>query len=248
MENQVRILVVEDEMIIAAKVSLLLSNLGYLVDETIPNGEEALLHLKQNEVDIILLDIHLKGKLDGIETAAQVQTFSKAPIIFLTANTDEATFNRAKAVRPAGFISKPFKPLDLQRAIELTICRMGESKTDIHFSAQNHETQQLILEDRIFIKGKDKMTKIMLAEILYIEADRNYSRIFTQKKEFLLSITLKTIEEKLPQNTFIRIHRSYLINVTQLEEVGDSYVIISGKPIPMSAGLKENLLHRLQTF
>ncbi len=80
-------------------------------------------------MDIVLLDIHLKGKIDGIETAKQIQQQSNVPIIYLTANADEATFNRAKTTRPAAFISKPFKQLDLQRAIELAICRMDVNET-----------------------------------------------------------------------------------------------------------------------
>ncbi len=248
MENHIKILVVEDEMLIAAKISLLLSDLGYSVAGILPRGEEAIQHIRENEVDMVLLDINLKGNLDGIETATQIHTLSKVPVIYLTANSDESTFNRAKATRPAGFISKPFKPLDLQRAIELAVCRMAENDAEQHLPLANHEVQPLILSDRIFVKCRDKMIKIMLGDVLYIEADRNYSRIFTPQKEFLLSITLKTIEEKLPENIFVRIHRSYIINITQIEEVGDSYVIIGGKSIPMSAGLKENLLQRIQTF
>jgi DNA-binding LytR/AlgR family response regulator len=92
------------------------------------------------------------------------------------------------------------------------------------------------------------MVKILISDILYVEADRNYSRIFTKDKEYLLSITLKTIEEKLPSRLFQRIHRSYLINITQVDEVSESHVLIAQKTIPLSAGLKENLLQRIQTF
>lgn len=88
----------------------------------------------------------------------------------------------------------------------------------------------------------------MVADILYIEADRNYSRIFTLNKEFLLSTTLKTIEEKLSGNLFVRIHRSYIINLAHVDEVAEDHVIISQKAIPLSAGLKEHLLERIQTF
>jgi DNA-binding LytR/AlgR family response regulator len=248
MHNLIRILVVEDEMIIAAKISLLLTNLGYEVDGILPRGEEAIMHVKENNVDIILLDINLKGKIDGIETAMEIQKFSHTPIIYLTANADETTFNRAKATKPSAFISKPFKQLDLQRAIELTICRMAERETGPQIINGSNEIQHYILSDRIFVRYKEKMIKILLADILYIEADRNYSRIFACNKEYLLSVTLKAIEEKLSANIFIRIHRSYLININQIEEVADNYVLIGGKPIPMSAGLKENLLQRIQTF
>ncbi len=92
------------------------------------------------------------------------------------------------------------------------------------------------------------MIKIIVAEILYIEADRNYCRIFTRNKEYLLCITLKTIEEKLPGRIFLRTHRSYIINLAQIDEVAEGYVIIAQKAIPLSAGLKEQLLQRIQTL
>ncbi|MEO8822464.1 MAG: response regulator [Ginsengibacter sp.] len=248
MDNLIKILVVEDEMVIAAKMSLLLTNLGYEVDGILPRGEEAIMHVKENNVDIILLDINLKGKLDGIETARQIQQFSNVPIIYLTANGDEATFNRAKTTKPAGFISKPFKQLDLQRAIELAICRMAEKDTGPLVPANNNEEQHFILSDRIFVRCKEKMIKIMISDIMYIEADRNYSRILTDHKEYLLSVTLKTIEEKLSKNIFVRIHRSYIININQIEEMAESHVVIRHHPIPLSSGLKENLFQRIQTF
>jgi DNA-binding LytR/AlgR family response regulator len=248
MGHPVKILVVEDEMIIAAKISMQLTNMGYEVTGILPRGEEAVVNVKENLVDIILLDINLKGEIDGIETSKQIHRFCEVPIIYLTANGDDATFNRAKITKPAGFISKPFKQLDLQRAIELAICRMAENETGLQSFNGNNEVQHFILSDRIFVRYKEKMIKIMVSDILYIEADRNYSRIFTCNKEYLLSVTLKTIQEKLPENIFVRIHRSYMINITQIEEVADSYVIISKKPIPMSAGLKEHLLKRIKTL
>lgn len=248
MDNLIKILVVEDEMIIGAKISMQLANMGYEVTGILPRGEEAVLHLKENKADVVLLDIHLKGKIDGIETARQIQKQSDIPIIYLTANADEATFNRAKTTRPAAFISKPFKQLDLQRAIELTISRMDRS--EVKNASENNiiNEQPVILSDRIFVRCKEKMIKIMVSDILYIEADRNYSRIFTGTKEFLLSATLKTIEEKLSGNLFVRIHRSYLINLAHVDEVAEGYVMVMQKSIPMSAGLKDHLLERIQTL
>lgn len=248
MGHPVKILVVEDEMIVAAKISMQLTNLGYEVTGILSRGEEAVVNVKENVVDLVLLDINLKGKIDGIETRKQIQQFSELPVIYLTANGDEATFNRAKVTKPAGFISKPFRQLDLQRAIELAICRMAENETGPQTFDGNNEVQHFILSDRIFVRYKEKMIKIMVSDILYIEADRNYSRIFTCNKEYLLSVTLKTIQEKLSADIFVRVHRSYMINITQVEEVADSYVIIAKKPIPMSGGLKEHLLKRIQTL
>ena len=248
MDNAIKILVVEDEMIIGANISMQLSVLGYEVTGILSRGEEVLNHLKENKPDIILLDIHLKGKIDGIETAALVQQNFQIPVIYLTANADDITFNRAKTTRPAAFISKPFKNLDLQRAIELTISRMAEAETGrpatTSFAGENE--QPFILSDRIFVRHKEKMVKIMIADILYIEADRNYSRLFMANREYLLSITLKAIEEKFPNHLFLRIHRSYYVNLAHVEAVGEDYVLIANKEIPLSETMKPNLLQHIQ--
>jgi DNA-binding LytR/AlgR family response regulator len=248
MDTLIKILVVEDEMIIGAKISMQLTNLGYEVTGILPRGEEAILHVEENKPDIVLLDINLKGKLDGIETASQMQQRNNIPIIYLTANTDEATFNRAKSTKPYAFISKPFKQLDLQRAVELTISRMAEKENGTIPEITSGDEQPFILSDRIFVRHKEKMVKIMLADILYMEADRNYSRIFTKGKEYLLSITLKTIEEKLPMLLFQRIHRSFIINLAHVDEVAENHIMIAQKNIPLGAGMREQLLKRMQTL
>ena len=248
MHTLIKILVVEDEMIIAAKISMQLTSLGYEVTGILPRGEQAIQQVKENRPDIILLDINLKGELDGIDTARQVQLFADIPIIYLTANSDEATFNRAKPTRPSAFISKPFKQLDLQRAIELAISRMAENATGANTDHKTDEAQPFILSDRIFVRYKEKMIKILLADILYMEADRNYSRIFTGTREYLLSITLKAIEEKMPTQLFMRAHRSYLINITQVDEVAEMHVMINKKNIPLGIGMREQLMHRIKTL
>jgi DNA-binding LytR/AlgR family response regulator len=248
MSTPVKILVVEDEMIIGAKISMQLTSLGYEVTGILPRGEEVILHAKENKPDIILLDINLKGKLDGIETALALQQQGSIPIIYLTANSDEATFNRAKSTKPYAFIAKPFKQLDLQRAIELTISRMAENTAGIPVENKQEEEQSFILSDRIFIRHKEKMIKVMLADILYMEADRNYSRIFTSSREYLLSTTLKTIEDKMSMQLFMRIHRSYLINIMHVDEVAESHVMIGNKAVPLGTGMREQLMHRMQTL
>ena len=248
MDNKVRILVVEDEMIIGAKISMQLTNLGYEVSGLLSRGEDVPFHVAENKPDIILLDINLKGNLDGIETAKLLSANGHTPIIFLTANSDEATFNRAKAVKPAAFISKPFKQLDLQRAIELTISRMEEKQSDKDMGETELEERPSFLNDRMFVRNKDRMVKIMFDDVLFIEAVRNYSRIITRNNEFLLSINLKIIEDKLPAPVFVRIHRTYLVNITKIDEVAENHVMIGQREIPMSGGLKENLLQRITKF
>lgn len=246
MESTIKILIVEDEMIIAANTSLQLSNLGYEVSGIVSRGEDALLHIKENLPDIVLLDIQLKGKLDGIETAHEMQKNFDIPIIYLTSNVDEAHFERAKRTNPSAFISKPFKKLDLQHAIELTANRIIED--EIKASKFKVRDNKFVLSDRIFVRHNDRIVKIIIADILYIEADRNYCRIHSKGKIFLLVATLKDIEKKLPKEYFIRVHRSYIINLSQIDEVAAKHLIISRKAIPLSKSLRSNLLTRLQTI
>lgn len=243
-------------MIIGAKISMHLANLGYEVTGILPRGEEAIRHVAENAPDIILMDINLKGQLDGIETAKAIQQFADIPIIYLTANTDEGTFNRAKPTRPYAFISKPLRQLDVQRAIELTISRMAENQTgkiqasEPTISKPNDEdvNATFIMSDRIFVKHKEKMVKVFIEDILYIEADRNYSKITTKNKEYLLGTTLKTMEDKLPRPQFTRVHRSFMVNLKQIDEVSENHVIINQKAIPLSISMRDDLLKRIQTI
>jgi DNA-binding LytR/AlgR family response regulator len=246
MHGNIKILVVEDEMIIAAKIAMQLTGLGYEVTGMLARGEDAVLHVRDVRPDVVLLDIQLKGKLDGVETAMQMQQNAHTPIIYLTANADEATFNRAKATKPYAFISKPFKQLDLQRAIELAISRMTPTEAGDDGEAEAHT--HAVLTDRIFVRHKERMVKIMLTDILYLEADRNYSKIFTQQHEYLLTITLKTIESKLPEQQFMRIHRSFIINLMQVEEFAENHVRIAEHKVPLGGGMRELLLQRMQTL
>src|SRR5690606_14362347 len=149
----------------AANISLQLSELGYEVTGILPHGEEALSHIKIDKPDIILLDISLKGEMDGIETAHEIQKHYKIPIIYLTANSDEAHFNRAKETHPYAFISKPFKKLDLQRAIELTVYRITMDVSSEYNGKENGEESHptngnatnFILIDPIFVHHNEKM-------------------------------------------------------------------------------------------
>ncbi|WP_284652016.1 LytR/AlgR family response regulator transcription factor [Flavobacterium terrisoli] len=238
------VLIVEDEMIIAANIAMQLNNLGYQVNGIIPRAEEVLPHIKQQVPDILLMDINLKGEMDGIELASLIRAEYKIPIIYLTANSDEAHFNRAKSTNPYAFISKPFKKIDLQRAIELTLIRVAEEKNTKTTDVIPDDT--FVLSDAIFVRSHDKMVKINISDILYIEAERNYCKIHCKDKEHLLVSTLKDLEEKLTVNHLMRIHRSFMVNLFHIDEIANSHVVIARKAIPLSADLKKQLLLHIQ--
>lgn len=239
------ILIVEDEMIIAANISLQLTQLGYIVSGIVSNADDVLTHLSQNIPDIILMDINLKGNKDGIEVAKSIQNDFKIPIIYLTANSDEVHFERAKATNPYAFISKPFKKLDLQRAIELTQIRIQEEQSN-QKSSDLTTDEPYIMSDCIFVRSHDKMVKVCISNILFIEAERNYCKIYCKDKEHLLVTTLKYLEEKLPANNLMRIHRSFIVNLNHIDEIASNHVVIGKKAIPLSTELKKQLLLHIQ--
>jgi len=247
MAQPIKILIVEDEMVIAANISLQLNALGYEVIGILPRGEEALTHIKQNVPDILLMDIALKGELDGVDTVKIMQNDYDIPVIYLTANSDDANFNKAKTTNPYAFISKPFKKLDLQRAIELTINQI-QCRQDSDGNATLDNSRPFILSDCIFVRHHERMVKVDIKDILYIEAERNYCRIYSKDKEYLLVMTLKDMDAKLPNRHFIRVHRSFIVNLSQIDEVATSHIVIARKAIPVSKTLKEELLNRLHTI
>jgi DNA-binding LytR/AlgR family response regulator len=92
------------------------------------------------------------------------------------------------------------------------------------------------------------MVKITIKDIYYIEAERNYCRIFSKDKEYLLVMTLKDISEKLPQGHFMRVHRSYIVNVEHIDEVTLSHIAVAKKAIPLSKSFRNDLMNVLQTI
>jgi CheY-like chemotaxis protein len=115
-----RILVVEDERIIALHLRQRLTDLGYDVPNAVSTGDQALRKIQESPPDLILMDINLKGKLDGIATAAAIPPEYRIPVIYLTAYSSDATLARAVATNPSGYLVKPFSERELHAMIQVT--------------------------------------------------------------------------------------------------------------------------------
>lgn len=116
-----KILVVEDESIIAEDIRMNLEDLGYTVPAVVSSGEAAILKVKETGPDLVLMDIMLKGEMDGIDTAEKIHSNFNIPVVFLTAYGDEKTLERAKVTEPFGYIIKPFKQRELNINIEIAL-------------------------------------------------------------------------------------------------------------------------------
>jgi two-component system, cell cycle sensor histidine kinase and response regulator CckA len=120
-----RIIVVEDERLVALAIEKSLTSSGYEVPLTISTGEEAVRKVAELEPDLVLMDIRLKGAIDGIEAAARIRNSFHIPVIYLTAYSDQPTLDRAKLTEPYGYILKPFEEKNLQAAVEMALYKSG---------------------------------------------------------------------------------------------------------------------------
>ncbi|HWY72212.1 MAG TPA: response regulator [Burkholderiaceae bacterium] len=118
-----RILVVEDERIVARDLASVLTEMGYAVPATVATGEEAIAHARDLQPDVVLMDIRLPGAIDGIQAAASVRAERDIPVIYLTAHSDDETLRRAMRTEPLGYLVKPFTPPQLRCAIEIALHR-----------------------------------------------------------------------------------------------------------------------------
>ena len=235
--KSLNVLIVEDELIIANDVSAHLSDMGVETAQIISRGEDALGFLKENKVDFILMDVALDGHLDGIDTTKLIKEKYDTPIVYMTANTDDMTFERAKATLPFAFIEKPFKKRTLVRTIELLVERLIAEEQD----DKKPELLTYMLNDRIFVREKNALVKIYIKEILFIQAERAYCKIQTVEKEYLLSTTLKNFDEKVSVNFLKRVHRSFLVNLNKIDRIEDSTVFIGNHRIPVSRAYWDDL-------
>ncbi len=229
-----KIYIVEDEPLIADTIVLALSKEGYDVCGITDNAKEALYDIDDLKPDLILLDINISGGIDGIELAKKINTKFHIPFIYLTSLTDKKTINSVKETNPSGFLCKPFNEAGLRSNIEIALYKYKQKKED-----------KKLIENSFFIKNRGELIKVKKEDINYIEAYDNYSKLICSKNKFLLSFTLKKIEEKLGDKNFIRIHRSYIINIHKIDSLYDGYIFIDNKKLPIGKSFKEQLMNSI---
>ena len=232
-----RILIVEDEVIIAANLSLILTGAGHEVIGMLHQGEAVLPLVRQNEPDIVLLDINLQGEADGIAIGRRLRAETHCSLIYLTANSDDETFARARANAPEAFLTKPFNDLEVLRAVSLAAARRPTSPP----AAAPYK-----LSDRLFVRHRERMTRLLLEDVLFVKADRNYCQLQSQRDSYVLTIPLKRFASRLPPN-FVRVHRSYLVNILHVTEVDDHGIKVGNHPIPLSRNHRDDFLARIDT-
>lgn len=240
-----RILIVEDELIIAEDLKDILEVLGYEVIGIAISAREAMQFLEEKPVDLALLDIKIKGGKDGIELAKEIREQFRIPFVFLTSHVDSVTLGRAKETHPYGYLVKPFHEKDIHATLEVALSNFaGENeKKEIQ-----EDTAGMMLSDSLFVRNNGMLVKVKFNDINYFEADGNYSQVYTRDKKYVIRAILKDLEVKLNQNQFARIHKSYLINLEAIDAIDNQSVHISGKEIPISRSQYTWLVNQIKTL
>lgn len=241
MNTEIKIGIVEDELIIAEKIKMLLIEMGYETCEPVSNFTDALKMIAEEKPDLLLLDINLNAEKDGLDIAEKVNELHQLPFIFLTANSDAQTIERAKKVRPGAYIVKPFSKEELFAAIEIAFNNYSKLKSTLSKPA-SQQTQK----DFIFIRDQHKFIKILFSEIIFIESRENYVLIHTkEKKSNMIRSTFNDFLEQLPDGKFFRTHRSYALQLEAVDHVEPTEVFAGGYKIPLSNTYRPGLLSLL---
>ncbi|MCP9767178.1 DNA-binding response regulator [Lacihabitans sp. LS3-19] len=241
----VKILLVEDEGIIAADMENMLSKMGYDVLETAMDYDEAIEILEVETPDLILLDVNLGGKKDGIDLAEVINERFKIPFIFTTSYSDGPTIERAKKVNPTNYLVKPFKQEQLFTAIEMALFIISKKTEE---DTKPEESDNLVIKDALFIKDKYRYTKLPLSEILWIKAEGNYVEIHLADRKEIIRNSLSLFLEKLKKQNFFRTHKSFAVNLDYLTRFEPTVVYILNTEIPISKKYAEELVKRLEVM
>lgn len=192
-----------------------------------PDTETALNYLSANEIDILFLDVEMPGAT-GFELLDKLLYMPK--VVLTTSKTDYA-FD-AFQYNVADYLKKP-----------ISFNRFQESINKITDSLNNTTVETS--KDDIFIKTDGKFIRLSYEDILYIESMGDYVKYFTMAKHYLTHSTLKAVEEKMNPKKFMKVHRSYIVNMSKIQDIQDNTIVIDTKVIPISKALKPDVMVRI---
>ena len=207
-----KILIVEDDFLIANFTQVALQEAGFLNVTIASNVEKARRALKTLKPDLILMDINLSDKWDGIMLAAEKNI--EAKIIFLTGSSDQKTIEKAAALKPESYLTKPFKKQDVVNAV--------------------HLYQNKIKGAMITLKSGTDSIELLQDEILFVKSENVYIDIHTIQKVITFRITLEKFHQLLDAQLFCKPHRSYIVKKSMVTKVTRTHLWIDQVAIPIS--------------
>lgn len=198
------------------------------------NAIEAYNHLQNNQVDLIFLDIEMP-EMTGIELTKNLAG-KDVIIIFTSSNKDYAL--EAFELNIADYILKPVMPARFLQAVSKAQSILESRKEDV----------EVTKDEFLFVRDSNITRRLRLDDIFYAEAMGDYVKFYTREKMFAIHGKMKTAEERLPKDHFIRVHRSYIVSVGKIDTLQDGGIMINGKFIPVADAYRKALNTRMNVF
>ena len=248
-DGAVRVLVVEDESLFAEQVELILLGMGYEPVGPAASAQIALALYRTEAIDLVLLDISLRGGTDGIQLAEQQLAHYPVPIIFLTSHIDEETFRQAQQVGPVAYLTKPIETEALRRAITLAVRNCAA----LAWPPQNSPppaSPVATLPEAVFVKENGLLEKVYLRDIYSVEADNKTCSLTLAERVLPVRISLRELSQYLPAERFVQIQRSYFVNVEHIVRLDPTrHLVQVGKQVlPVGRLYLLELMSRLRTI
>ena len=228
-------IIIDDEETARVIIKTLCNEIGNLtIIEEFPNAIQAIKFLNENKIDLIFLDIHMP-EFNGLDL---IKTLKNPPKIILTTSDQKFAIEAFEYDCIVDYLLKPIEIPRFEKAILKIEKQQAAKISNTNSSALDHKNDFYVNIDR-------RLIKIDLPQIYLIEAKGDYIHIKTEEKNYVVHSTLKKIEEKLPASLFLKVHRSYIINVKKIIDIEDNSVLIKKDVIPVSRSNRPELMKRL---
>lgn len=249
-DTGVRILLIEDEAILALDLCDLLQAEGYQVVGVADNGPEALVLYHAHSIELVLCDIRIQGPWDGIETVERLRAVRAVPVIYLSTFSDRATRERALHTLPAAYLLKPVTLDSLRVAIELALYAQHsqsttakESPTSSPANAASFSLEPVLrLGETIFIRHNYRFVRVPLGQILLLHADNNHTQLVTENQKYTLRLTLGNLLQRLGSSQLVRVHRSYAVNLGWVQSFNEQEIVLAEQIVPLSRQYRDDFL------
>jgi DNA-binding LytR/AlgR family response regulator len=244
---EITILAVEDDPTQARILRHQLQELGYVLAGIARTAEEAEALFVELAPDLVLLDVHLAGDRDGIDTAESLIRHRAVPLIFVTAFPDSPTFARARLVGPFAFLGKPYNGPLLGHSIELALQHFATAHGQPPDGITGDFADGTVLLGGIFVRDRGRFVKVPFAELLVVEADQGYIHLYTATHKFTLRQALAELASRLPSEQFQQIHRSFVVKLVAITayDPRTSTVQVGEHTIPIGRVYRDDLTGRL---
>lgn len=244
-----RILIVEDDINIAENIQEILELLGYVNTDIANSANQCIKIIKKFRPDLVFMDIKLKGDKDGIELGGIIKQMVDAPLVYVTSYSDPTIIERAKRINPAGFIVKPFNTNDIHAIVEIVLYNKRTKPSTGSKVAKTPPGSPFLVFDAVFIKADNAFERVTYDDIYYVVANGNMVTIYSKNKEYNVRKSMKEIEEILPSAYFLRVQKSFIVHLGQIESFNTKEITLkSGAIVQVGRQYYNSFLAKLNTI